>query len=178
MKTKIRIASLSLLAVLCLMLAVAPAMADTLYSNGPVDGYTNAWTISSLSFDFGGHPHDPGHAVSNSFTLTKPMSDVESVHFFTWLFVEDHLSTVDWAIGTSPFGSTSSAGFHTASVTDTPLFINGGCCQISEDSFTFPSIDLAPGTYWLTFRECSGGGTIRTSRGNVGPELWPLTGLR
>src|ERR1035441_6405759 len=45
MKTQIRIAALSLLTILCLMLAVAPAMAGTLYSNGPYDGNTAAWGI-------------------------------------------------------------------------------------------------------------------------------------
>lgn len=158
MKSQLRIASLSLMTVLGLTLTLVPASASTLYSNGPADGYTNAWTISAMSFDFGGHPHDPGHEVSNSFTLTAPLSDVESVHFFTWLFVEDHLSTVDWAIGTSQFLSDKSGGFHTASVTDTPLFINGTCCQISEDSFTFPGIQLGPGTYWLTLDNAVAGG--------------------
>ena len=48
---------LSLLTILCLMLAVAPAMADTLYSNGPYNGTTDAWTINF------------GFSVSDSFTV-------------------------------------------------------------------------------------------------------------
>ena len=51
---KMHIASLALLTVCCLMLAVAPAMADT-YSNGPYNGTTDAWTINF------------GFAVSDSF---------------------------------------------------------------------------------------------------------------
>jgi hypothetical protein len=38
---KLRVASLT---ILCLMLPVATAMADTLYSNGPYNGTTGAWT--------------------------------------------------------------------------------------------------------------------------------------
>ena len=35
---------LSLITILCLMLAVSPAMADT-YSNGPFNGTNDGWTI-------------------------------------------------------------------------------------------------------------------------------------
>jgi hypothetical protein len=51
-----RTASFSLLTVLCVMLAVAPAMADIIYDNGPINGTTDAWTIS------GGY-----YSVSDSF---------------------------------------------------------------------------------------------------------------
>ena len=50
---KLRTASLSLLA-LCLV--ALPAAAQTLYSNGPIDGQDTGWTINF------------GFAVSDSFT--------------------------------------------------------------------------------------------------------------
>ena len=155
---KMRGASLLLLAMLYLTLASIPAVGgEILYSNGPVIGTINAWTISTLPFDFGGTIHDPGHAVSDSFTLTAPLSDVESVHFFAWTFVEDFVLTVNWSIGTTPFG-TDYTGPVSAAVTDTLLPYNGGCCDIHEDSFTFPSIDLPAGTYWLTLSAGVAGG--------------------
>ena len=40
---KLRIVSLSLLA---LTLAAVPAMAQTVYNNGPINGNTDAWTIN------------------------------------------------------------------------------------------------------------------------------------
>jgi len=52
---KLRVASLLLLA-LYLTLAVVPAMAQTVYSNGPINGTTDAWTINF------------GFVVSDSFT--------------------------------------------------------------------------------------------------------------
>ncbi len=52
-----RIVSLVLLTICCLMLVVAPAMADTLYNNGPYNGTTDAWTINF------------GFSVSDSFTV-------------------------------------------------------------------------------------------------------------
>jgi hypothetical protein len=125
------------------------------YHQGPAGLSSDA---ISLTPGTTGETNDPGllfEGKSSSFTLTAPMSDIVSIHFFTWHLVEDHLSTVDSVIGTSPFLSglflsDRSGGFHTASVTDTPLFIDETCCQISKDSLTFSSIDLPAGTSPLT----------------------------
>jgi hypothetical protein len=138
MKTQIRIASLALLAVLCLTLAAIPATAGTLYDNGPINGYVNSWDITQGS----------GNAVSDSFFLTAAMSGVESVHFGEWTEVEARPSTVEWEIGSAPFTRDKGAG--TATLAWSYLFYNQGCCDISEASFTLPSINLGPGEYWLT----------------------------
>jgi PEP-CTERM motif len=88
---KTRIATLSLLTVCCLMLAVAPAMADT-YSNGPYNGTNDAWTINF------------GFTVSNSFTLAGSDTAVDSFHFVYWDASTDLLTTADLALGTTSFG--------------------------------------------------------------------------
>jgi len=144
MKTPLRIAAWSLLAGLCLTLVAISAAADTLYSNGPIDGYTNGWDIKD-------------HKVSNSFTLTAAMSDVESVHFGEWTEVEAAPSKVTWAISATPFGSDLGGGT-VSSLTYTHLFYNGGCCDVWDVSFTFSSIGLTPGTYWLTLSNAVGCG--------------------
>ncbi len=54
---KLRIASLSLLTIVCLVLAVSPAMAGTLYDNGAYNGTNDAWTINF------------GFSVSDSFAV-------------------------------------------------------------------------------------------------------------
>ena len=60
-----RTTALSLLTILCLMLAVAPFMAgSTLYSNGPYNGTADAWAINF------------GFSVSDSFTV-PPSSSIE-----------------------------------------------------------------------------------------------------
>src|SRR5450759_2829572 len=84
---------LSLLTMLCLMLAVTPAMADTLYSNGPVNGTTDAWTINF------------GFAVSDSFTCSVDCT-VQDFHIGVWLFPGDVLGSVDMALGSTSFGGT------------------------------------------------------------------------
>src|SRR5664280_955092 len=87
-----RIASLSLLTVCCLMLAVAPAMADT-YSNGAYNGTADGWTINF------------GFTVSDSFTLSGSDSAVNSFHFVYWdASSSDLLTTADLAIGATSFG--------------------------------------------------------------------------
>jgi hypothetical protein len=91
---KMHIASLALLTVCCLMLAVAPAMADTLYSNGPYNGTTDAWTINF------------GFSVSDSATVPSG-STITGMSFVYWdASSSDLLTTVDMALGTTSFGGT------------------------------------------------------------------------
>jgi PEP-CTERM motif len=99
---KMRIASLSLLTVCCLMLAIAPAMADT-YSNGPYNGTNDAWTINF------------GFTVSDSFTLT-PGLNFSEFHFVYWdASSSDLLTTADLQLGTTSFGgSTTTVAFTNA----------------------------------------------------------------
>src|SRR5664279_935572 len=87
---KLRIASLT---ILCLLLAVAPAMADT-YSNGPYNGTNDAWTISF------------GFTVSDSFTLSGgPVSDFQFVYWDA--SASDLLTTADLQVGVTSFGGSA-----------------------------------------------------------------------
>src|ERR1039457_5530021 len=83
---------LSLITILCLMLAVAPAMADTLYSNGTYNGTNDAWTINF------------GFSVSDSFT-TPGGSNVQGLSLVYWdASSQDVLTTVDMQLGSTSFG--------------------------------------------------------------------------
>jgi hypothetical protein len=75
---KTRIALISLLS-LYLALAVVPAIAQTVYSNGPINGNTDAWTINF------------GFIVSDSFTVCcRDGSDtITGASFGLWLFPGD-----------------------------------------------------------------------------------------
>ena len=91
---KMHIASLALLTVCCLMLAVAPAMADIIYSNGPYNGTTDAWTINF------------GFAVSDSFNGSG-CCNIEGLNIVYWdASTSDLLTTVDMSIGATSFGGT------------------------------------------------------------------------
>ena len=89
-----RTAFVSLLTTLCLMLAVAPAMAQiTIYDNGPYNGTTDAWTINF------------GFSVSDSFTDLG--TQIAGLDFVYWdALSTDLLTTVDMAIGSTSFSGT------------------------------------------------------------------------
>ena len=121
MSMKTRIATLSLLTLCCLMLAVAPTMADTLYSNGPYNGTADAWTINF------------GFAVSDSFTLPGN-STITGLDFVYWdASTTDILTTVDMAVGSTSFGGTPQT---LTGVTNTFLGTNPYGFALYEAGFT------------------------------------------
>ena len=130
---KMRIASLT---ILCLALAVIPASAQVLYSNGPINGTTDGWTINF------------GYVVSDTFTLSAA-STLGSVDIGVWEFPGDTGSTVDWSI-TSTENGTGVGG--TANVTDTFISTNQYGYDIDKWHFTTPIGALGAGTYWLNLQ--------------------------
>jgi PEP-CTERM motif-containing protein len=133
---KSRIACLSLLTVLCLILAVVPAAADTLYSNGPCNCDTDAWTINF------------GYEVSDSF-LVANNSSIQDLHIVYWdASSTDVLTTVDMQIGSDSFTGNS----HTLSgVTNTFLGINSYGYSIFQADYTFAGIPWS-GAGWVTLQ--------------------------
>jgi hypothetical protein len=124
--------------VLCGGLATQ-ALADTLYTNGPVNGTITGQGISSAS------------SVADSFTLSGA-STVTGVQFYTWLAYSFATPlAVDWAITTAPFGGTTLAHGSSTSLTAALDFLDphGYGYGIYEDSFSTGSLSLGPGTYWL-----------------------------
>ena len=129
---KVRIVSLSLLA---LCLAVVPAVAQTVYSNGPINGTTDGWTINS------------GFVVSDTFTTSG--GNATGLVFGAWAFPGDVLETAEVSITSSEFGGTS---FTDQIVT----FTQSGCSgnqygfNVCTETGTFGSaVNLAAGSYWL-----------------------------
>jgi PEP-CTERM motif len=133
---KTRTASLSLLTILCLVLAVVPAMADTLYSNGPVNGTTDAWTINF------------GFSVSDSFTCSADCT-VQDFRIGVWLFAGDSLTSVDMALGSTSFRGSFNT-YNAASHTD--LGINQFGYDVQIVDFATGDIPLSAGTSWITLQ--------------------------
>jgi hypothetical protein len=123
-----------------LMFISTPASADTLYTNGPVDGTTNAWTISGLT-------NIVDYAVTNSFSLASA-STITGADFGSWLISGDILQSVDWAITTDPFGGTT-LGSGTVTPAGSILFTNAYGFDILTQTFAIPNVLLAAGSYWL-----------------------------
>jgi len=131
---KLRIASLSLFA-LCVV--VAPAVAQTVYSNGPINGTTDAWTINS------------GFVVSDTFTVGAGGASISGLVFGAWAFPGDVLPQAEIQITSSEFGGTT----YFEGVVN---FTQSGCSAnqfgfnvCEETSSPFGPVNLATGTFWL-----------------------------
>jgi len=140
---KMRIASLSLLA-LCLTLAAVPAMAQTVYNNGPINGNTDAWTINF------------GFTVSDTFNVVNSGTTVTGASFGMWLFAGDTLTSAELSITSSENGGTSYFD-------QTVNFTTGGCtsnqygynvCQ-ENTNMNNAGPTLNSGTYWLNLSNAS-----------------------
>ncbi len=143
--TQIRIASLSMLAVLGLALAALPASAQVLYENGPINGNANAWSIS------------PGNVVSDSINLNSSRSNVYDISFGVWESPGDTLASVDWSFtaqenGGTVFASGTASG---AALTDTFLSVNQYGYNVDLITVSGLNVSLDAGTYWLNLENAT-----------------------
>lgn len=121
---------------LLLALAAIPASATTLFDNYAVNG-----TILGLQIN-------GGVQISESFTLGSAAT-LTGINFGAWNFAGDTITSVDWAIGNTPFTAIG-ADHGTAAVTGTFLFTNANSFNIYSDTFALPAVSLGAGTYYLT----------------------------
>jgi hypothetical protein len=132
-----RTASLSLLA-LFLTLAL-PASAQTVYSNGPINGNTDAWTINF------------GFIVSDTFNVVNNNATITGASFGMWLFPGDTLTTAELSITSRENGGTSyfdqTVNFTTGACTANQFGFN-----VCTENTTFSGPTLNSGTYWLNLQ--------------------------
>ncbi len=117
------------------MVAAVPAAAQDLYNNGPIDGYTQGWTINF------------GFAVSDQFALSGP-AIVNEIQFGAWLFPGDTLQSAEVSITSSEFGGTSYYD-QTVSFTRSGCFSNGGFNVCTEIGSMGAGVNLNAGSFWL-----------------------------
>jgi hypothetical protein len=137
---KLRIASLLLLT-LCLTLAALPAMADTIYSNGPTNGNTDGWNIAF------------GFIVSDSFNVAQSGSTITGFNFAAWLVPGDTLQTAELSITASENGGQS---FYDQVLN----FAQSGCVgnsygyNVCSESATLSGTQpvLNSGSYWINLQ--------------------------
>jgi hypothetical protein len=138
-----RTASFCLLTIACLVLAVAPAMAGTIYDNGPYNGTADGWTINF------------GFSVSDSFTDAGgvPISGLSIVYWDE--SSSDLLTTVDMALGSASFGGTP----HTLTgVTNTFLGTNQYGFSLERADYSFAGIPWSGSGYMTLSNACSTSG--------------------
>ena len=132
---KLRIASL---AVFALCLAVVPAVGQIVYSNGPINGTTDAWTINF------------GFVVSDTFTVGAGGATITGLTFGAWLFPGDAPPSVEVVISSSEFGGTT---YFDGVVNLTMSGCAGnqyGFNVCTETTSGFGPVNLDEGTYWLS----------------------------
>jgi len=127
----------AVLFLLATCVAAVPAMAQqTLYTNGPINGEVDSWTINF------------GFAVSDSFTLSSP-STVQELMFGTFSFSGDVLENAEVSITSAEFGGTVYTD-QTVSFTASGCFVNEFGFNVCTQTGTFGTgVNLAAGTYWL-----------------------------
>ncbi len=136
-----RIASLSLLA-LCLTLAAVPAMAQTVYSNGAINGNTDAWTVNF------------GFVVSDTFNVSNNNTTITGGSFGMWLFSGDTLTSAELSI-------TSGENSGTSYFDQTVNFTQGACTgnqygyNVCQENTSFNGPTLNAGSYWLNLQNAS-----------------------
>jgi hypothetical protein len=138
---KLRFASLSLLA-LGLMLAAVPAMAQVVYSNGPTNGNTDAWTVNF------------GFVVSDSFYVPSSGTNITGASFGMWLFPGDTLTSAELSITSGENGGTSYYD-QTVNFTQTGCVGNGFGFNVCTENTSFSGPTLNAGSYWLNLQNAS-----------------------
>ncbi len=133
-----RIATLMTLS-LCLVLAGVPAIAQqqTVYSNGPINGTTDAWTINF------------GFVVSDTFTVASGGTTVNGLSFGAWVEPGDMLENADVAITSSEFGGTTYFD-QAVNFTQSSCSANQYGYNVCTEAGNFATaVNLAAGTYWV-----------------------------
>ena len=135
------------LVVVCLSLAAAPAFAD--YSNGPINGSVDAWTINF------------GYVVSNTFTCCG-LDPIYRFSFGVWEYPGDTLTQVDWSITSAENGGTvygqgtaTSNGGTGGVLYEQFISSNQYGYNIDEATVDGLRVNAVNGTLWLNLQNAS-----------------------
>jgi hypothetical protein len=119
----------------------------------PVWAYTVLYDNELTNFTLGGYAITPQSEVSDSFTLADT-STLTMVQIGIWVEPGIVPYTVDWEIGSTPFGNTFNG---TAVLTNTSAGIGAnpqGIYDLYESTFTV-NLPLDAGMYWLTLQNAT-----------------------
>lgn len=135
---KLRLVSPSLLA-LCMTL---PALAQTVYSNGPINGNVDSWTINF------------GFVVSDTFNVVNNGTTVTGFDFGAFVFPGDTLTSAELSI-TSGENSGTSYFDQTVNFTQSNCKVNQYGFNVCLESSAFQSPTLNAGTFWVNLQNAS-----------------------
>ena len=134
--------SAALVTLAMLALATAPVLAQTVYSNGPINGNIDGWTINF------------GFIVSDTFTVAINDTTITGANFGMRLLPGDTLTSAELSITAGENGGTSYFD-------QTVNFTQGACTtneygyNICNEHTTFNGPTLNAGTFWLNLQNAS-----------------------
>ena len=148
---KTRIASLSLLTLLCLALSTFAFAGTLIYDDGPINGTSNSLFIDGLNGTF-------QQSISDGFTPLATYSGGVTVNFGEWVVAGTHPNGVQYGIGTQNFGGSilAGTGFSSTLLCTNGSAYNGGVCaggfgfDVYESTFSATGSFTNGGTSWLT----------------------------
>lgn len=136
--------TLLLLSACCLILAAVPATAQTVYSNGPINGNNDAWSINF------------GFIVSDTFNVTNNGTTITGASFGIWLFAGSTFPFDELSI-TSGENSGTSYFDQTVNFTQGPCTVNQYGYEVCQENTNLngngPTLNA--GTYWLNLQGCN-----------------------
>ncbi len=174
MKTQLRIASLSLLTILCLALTASAQI----YSEGPIDGNDNAFFVTGPN-----NPNSLGSLqdISNGF-VAQTNGSTADLEWGEWILHGFTPSSFSYELGTSAFTCDNSLGVCGGTIAQT-TGTGGNSTLLSTNGFGYDVYNVhvpigafnvtAGSTYWLTISNAM------DTAGNNSSEAWdiPNTGL-
>lgn len=115
------------------------ARSDQVYTNGATNGNLDYQEVSS------------GHEATEQFTITSPVT-LTTASVGLWVYSQGAPTTLDWAIGTTPFDESLGSGLSTTANTQlTPVasFGNRGSFMVYDTIFSVTA-NLTPGNYYFS----------------------------
>ena len=117
-------------------------MAQTVYSNGPIGGNTDAW---SLNFGF---------IVSDTFNVARNNTTITGASFGIWLSPGDTFPSIGLSITSGENGGTTYFD-EAVNLTQSNCSSNIFGFNVCTETAAFNGPTLNSGTYWLNLRGCS-----------------------
>ncbi len=162
---RMRIASLGLLTILCLVLSAHAFASTTFVASGPIDGNDNAFFITGPdNANFLGSVQD----ISDGFTSADSGTPI-ALGFGMWVASGNAPTTISYEIGTDAFGTELGSG--TVALNngnDQFLFTNGFGYDVYDITIPVTSGAMTAGNaYWVSLSNAN-------DSGNSGSAAWDI----
>lgn len=132
--------SVAVVVLACLSLLPLPAIAGDIYSNGPINGTSDAWTINF------------GYIVGNTFTVSSGESTINQLTFGAWVFPGDIMESVEVSMSSDALGGGTVYFDQVVNFTQSGCSSNQYGFNICTETGDFNGPTLGNGTYWVNLQ--------------------------